>query len=116
MTLYSIHARTKDAMPQAVAEKFSWFAALLPPVHALVHRLWVQLMLSVTAPVALVFSAPVIGPAAMFWLYVLFAVAMGFAASGARQRALHRRGYHFLTYRVDVDADLARLSVLENRA
>lgn len=113
MTLYAIFRSDAGALPQAVPEKFSWFAALLPPVHALVHRLWGQLVLFVLGIVALVFAAPYIGPDAVIWLYILLAIACGFAAPGARQRALKRRGLGPAGYRFAPDPDLARIASLE---
>ena len=49
MTIFALYRSADDptALPVAVSERFSWFAALLPPVHALVHRLWDQLGLFV---------------------------------------------------------------------
>lgn len=113
MTLYAILKSDAGALPQAVPEKFSWFAALLPPVHALTHRLWGQLVLFVLGIAALVFAAPYIGADAVIWLYILLAIACGFAAPGARQGALKRRGHAAAGYRFATDADLARLASLE---
>jgi len=113
VTLYAILKSDAGALPQAVPEKFSWFAALLPPVHALAHRLWGQLVLFVLGVVALIFAAPYVGPDAVIWLYILLAIACGFAAPGARQRALRRRGYGAAGYRFAPDADLARIASLE---
>jgi len=113
VTLYAILRSDAGALPQAVPEKFSWFAALLPPVHALAHRLWGQLVLFVLGIVALVFAAPYIGPDAVIWLYILLAIACGFAAPGARQRALKRRGLGAAGYRFAPDPDLARIASLE---
>ena len=113
MTLYAILRSDAGALPRAVPEQFSWFAALLPPVHALAHRLWGQLVLFVLGIVALVFAAPYIGPDAVIWLYILLAIACGFAAPGARQRALKRRGLGAAGYRFAPDPDLARIASLE---
>ena len=116
MTLYAILRSDAGALPRAVPEKFSWFAALLPPVHALAHRLWGQLVLYVLGIVALVFAAPFVGTDAVIWLYILLAMACGFAAPAARQRALGRRGYARAGYRFATDPDLARIATLEDRA
>jgi hypothetical protein len=117
VTLYTLHAPQPgtDKLPEAVAEKFSWFAALLPPVHALVHRLWDQLGLYVLGLGAVLIAARFIGPDASFWLYLLIAMSCGFAAPGARRRALKRRGFHPAGHRFAADADLARLSLMETR-
>ena len=115
MTLYAIFKPTAGtlALPGAVSEKFSWFAALLPPVHALVHRLWDQLALWLVALAAIIFAERWIGADAALWLYILLAVSCGFAAVGARRRALRRRGYSEAGHRFAPDADTARLAGLE---
>jgi hypothetical protein len=101
------------ALPEAVAEKFSWFAALLPPVHALVHRLWDQLALYLVGLAIIVFAERWIGADDAIWLYILLAIACGFAAPGARRRALQRRGFRSVGHRFAPDADLARLVAME---
>ena len=118
MTLFALYRSVDDptAIPVAIPERFSWFAALLPPIHALTHRLWDQLGLSVVGVVALVFAARYLGPDATIWLYILLAVACGFAAPSAQRRALKRRGFAPLGHRLSADADLARLAVMESRA
>lgn len=117
MTLYALFAPPpgRGALPQAVPETFSWFAALLPPVHALAHGLWGQLLLWVAGMAVLAIGARFLGAEALAWLYLLLALALGFAASGARGRSLMRRGYRTLGYRVAADADLARLAAMETR-
>ncbi|KQN73667.1 DUF2628 domain-containing protein [Devosia sp. Leaf64] len=117
MTLFALY-RSPDAtaLPAAVAERFSWFAALLPPVHALVHRLWDQLGLFVISAGLVVLAGRFLGSETAFWLYLLFAVAFGVAAPGARRRALERREFKEAGHRFAGDADLARLAVLEPRS
>jgi hypothetical protein len=115
VTLYSVFERPDDIVPVVVAEKFSWFAALLPPVYGLAHGLWLGLVLYVAALVALVSASRLIGDEAGFWLYVLFAIAIGLEASTLRRRALRHRGW---TWRGDVVAagqDLALLAHLQAR-
>ncbi len=118
MTLYAIFAPRpgRDALPEAVPEKFSWFATLLPPVHAFVHRVWDQLALYLLGVAAIVIAERWTGLDAAVWLYILLALACGFAAPGARRRALRRRGYAAATHRFALDADLARLSAMEPRS
>lgn len=115
MTLYALYRSETGALPEAVPEKFSWFAALLPPLHALVHGLWGQLALVVLAVAALLAGIAIIGAAAALWLYLLVALACGFAAPGARRRALRRRGYVAAGHYFAADAALARLVLLEAR-
>lgn len=105
-----------SSAPAAIPEKFSWFAALLPPLFALVHGLWLELIGFVVALVALSFAAPWLGADATIWLYILFAVAIGFAAPGLRRHNLASRGWRHRGDRVAGDADLARLGALESRS
>ena len=116
MTLYAILTPRPGtgALPEAVPETFSWFAALLPPVHALLHRLWDQLAFYLLFLVAVVFGASWIGMEAAIWLYILLAAACGLAAPGARRRALKRRGFAPTGHRFAADPDLARLGVMES--
>jgi len=118
LTLYAILTPKPGtgALPQAVPEKFSWFAALLPLVHALLHRLWDQLALYLVGLAIIVFAERWIGADAAAWLYILLAIACGFAAPGARRRALLRRGYGAEGYHFASNADLARLSAMEPRS
>jgi hypothetical protein len=115
VTLYAILMPKPGsaALPEAVAEKFSWFAALLPPVHALAHRLWDQLALFLVGLAAIVVAERWTGADAAIWLYILLALACGFAAPAARRRSLRRRGYGAEGYRFAPDSDLARLSAME---
>lgn len=117
MTLFALYRSVDDptALPYAVSERFSWFAALLPPVHALVHGLWGQLVLVLLGVVAIALSARFVGGDAAFWLYVLLAIACGFAAPAARRRAFKRQGWVAAGHRYAPDADLARLADLERR-
>ncbi|MGV8954980.1 MAG: DUF2628 domain-containing protein [Cypionkella sp.] len=114
MTLFAIYDRP-SAAPAAIAEKFSWLAFLLPPVFALVHGLWLALVAYVVVVIALGFASTVLGGAATFWLYALFALWIGFAAPSLRRHGLHLRGW---SHRRDVIAaapDLATLSWLESK-
>lgn len=91
MTVYSVYARQSDA-PLAVADRFSWSAALVPPIHALVHGLWAMLALWVVKVLALVAAGFWVGGGASFWLYVLLAVWFGFSAAGFRRRKADKPG------------------------
>lgn len=118
MTLFALYRSVDDptALPVAVAERFSWFAAMLPPVHALLHRHWGQLALFVLGMGVIAVAARVVGGDAVIWLYILMATAFGFAAPGAEARVLRRRGLVPMGHRFAADGDLARLAVLENRS
>lgn len=117
MTLFALYQSVDDptAMPVAVPERFSLLAALLPPIHALVHRHWDMLALFVIGLGLVIAADRFLGPEAGIWLYVLLAAAFGFAASGAERRKLKRRGHAGIGHYFAADADLARLAVLEKR-
>lgn len=115
MTLYAIYSSPAQTLPEAVPERFSFLAAILPPAHALRHGLWDQLAFWVAGVVLLALVGRFIGSEAVSWLYLLLALGLGLSASGATGRAWTRRGYRPSGYRVAADADLARLAVLEAR-
>lgn len=108
MTLYSVFERPNEIAPAVVPEKFSWAAAILPPVYALWHGLWLGLFLYVVALAAIVVASLWVGGEAAFWLYLLLAALAGFEAAGFRRGKLKAGGW---TYRSDVIAaapDLAQ--------
>jgi hypothetical protein len=109
VTLYSVYERPSDA-PLAVADRFSWSAALLPPVHALVHGLWLLLALWVVGTVAIIASSLVIGGEAAFWIYALFATLIGFEASSFRRVKTGKRGG---LYRTEIIADGEDLALVD---
>jgi hypothetical protein len=115
VTLYSVYERPNDA-PTAVADRFSWSAALLPPVHALVHGLWLLLVLWVIGIVAIVASSVVVGGGAAFWLYVLFAILIGFEAASFRRVKAAKRGGSYRTEIVAAGEDLALVDYLKRQA
>ncbi len=114
MTLYAIFdpKAGNRALPAIVPEKFSWLAALLPPVFFLVHGLWLALLGFVAALVALGFAARFIGGDVAFGLYVLGAVWLGLAAPALRRHRLSRHGWRHRGDRVASGADLARLEAM----
>jgi membrane protein implicated in regulation of membrane protease activity len=116
MTLYAIFEPKpgKAAAPAAIPEKFSWLAAILPPLFALVHGLWLELAAYVVIIVALGFAAAWIGGGAATWLYLIFALWIGFAAASIRRHALAWRGWRHRRDVVAADPDLARLNWLEH--
>ncbi|UJQ93475.1 DUF2628 domain-containing protein [Mariluticola halotolerans] len=93
-----------------VEERFSWFAALLPPFWAMAHGLWVELLVWLGLMVALVAVSFGLGDEAGFWLYVLGAVLLGFEAATIRMRALIRRGYQPMGDLIATDAELAEMA------
>jgi len=119
MTIFAVYERDRpegtERFPHVVPEKFSWFAALLPALFALMHRLWLLLIVYFVAVAALVVLSSRIGPDAGFWLYVVLAAWIGFAAPGLRAWGLQRRGH---AHRLDVIAtaeDMAEVEALRLR-
>ena len=115
MTTYAVFDKDAMPVPAVVPERFSWFAALLPPVFAIVYGLWLELFVYVIGLVLLDRASDLIGGAASFWIYVLAAIWIGFEAPALRRSGLGRKGWR---YRGDVIAggdDLARLAGLASR-
>lgn len=117
MTIYSIFDRN-DAAPEApavVPEKFSWLAALLPPVFGLVHGLWLELVAFVVAVALIVVSSFWLGAETGVWFYVLLAFLIGFEAPALRRGALRRKGWIYRTELVAAAEDLAQVQWLKLR-
>jgi hypothetical protein len=109
VTLYSLY-RDENQVPIAVADRFSWSAALLPPLHALFHRLWLLLAGWVVGTGVIVALSQFIGGEAGFWLYVLLAVLIGFEAPTFRRLRLARSGG---TYQGDYFSGSEDLALVE---
>jgi hypothetical protein len=115
MTIYAVFDKEATGAPAVVPDGFSWFAALLPPVYAIVHGLWLALLGYVVVAAALGFGGRLIGDDAAFWIYVVFAVWIGFEASALRRGALRRRGWRYRTEVIAPAEDLAQLEGLRSR-
>ena len=101
---------TPDAVETCfIADRFSCGAALLTPLWAVAHGLWLELVLWVAGVIAIGLSAEVIGGEAAFWLYVLASFLIGFEAAGVRAAALKRRGYQMAGDIIAMAEDLAEL-------
>lgn len=114
MTLYAIFDPKpgRPDLPAAIPEKFSWFAAVLPPFFLISHGLWLELVAYVLKVVALVVLSAYIGDDAAFTLYLLAVVWLGFAAPGLRRHALQWRGWTHRGERIALSADTAQLEAL----
>jgi len=114
MTLFAIFDPKpgKADLPAIIPEKFSFFAAILPPVFLGAHGLWLELVAYVVGVVALGVATPFIGEEAVVWLYLLLAMALGYAAPGLRRHALQWRGWRHRGDRVALSADLAQLEAI----
>lgn len=115
MTIYAVFDKDAIAAPAVVPDRFSWLAMLLPPVFALVHGLWLELLGYVILVFALGAVSRVIGGEAAFWIYLILAVWIGFEAPALRRGALRRRGWRYRTEVIARGADLAELEGLRNR-
>jgi Protein of unknown function (DUF2628) len=112
MTVYSLYTLASDPEPRAVPDRFSWFAALLPPFYAMAHGLWLELVGFVAALICLGLLGRWAGPEAAGEIYVLLALLIGFEAGALRRRALRSRGYSYCGERIAQSEDLAELSWL----
>ena len=120
MTVYSIFEKpqgkaAKDRAPVAIPERFSWFATLLPPVFALVHGLWLLLAFWIALVLGLAYAGRVIGPDAVFWLYVVVVVFLGFETPALRRDWLLFRGYQWRGDIIAPAEDLAQRDYLSLR-
>jgi hypothetical protein len=115
VTVYSIFEKpqgkaAKNRVPRliapvAVPDRFSWVAAIVPPLYALFNGLWLLLIFWIALVVGLAYVSRVIGVEASGWLYVLVAVFLGFEAS-----AFRRDGYLARIDRLVAMADIVKLS------
>jgi len=120
MPLYRVVQKPNAQSPLEtiyLAERFSWFAFVLPPVWALVHWMWLEALVWLVVTVGLGAASWLIGDAAANWLYVLFALWIGFAATSLRVANLRRRGYGDAGFVGAVDEIAAEQDVIaRNRA
>jgi hypothetical protein len=112
LTLYSVYARNAGA-PRVVADRFSWLAALLPPVYALAHGLWLVLLGWVVAVVGFAVLGRWIGEDAATGFYILAAILFGFEAQRLRGTKLVRTGWSYRTDVFAADSDLAAVDYLK---
>ncbi|MDB5614142.1 MAG: hypothetical protein JWQ22_1795 [Devosia sp.] len=114
MTLYAIYDPKpgRPDLPAAIANQFSWLAAILPPIFLARHGLWLELLAWVLKLVALVILSRFIGGGAAFALYLLAAVWLGFAAPSLRRHALQWRGWTPRGERIALSADMAQLEAI----
>ncbi len=96
-------------------DRFSWFAALLPPVFAIAHGLWLAGLSWLAAVFVIGGLSLWFGAEAGFWLYVLFAAWFGWEAAGFRRRALRRRGYVYRAERIALAEDVAEVDWVKRR-
>ena len=122
MTLYSIFEKPQGkaakgrvapaVAPVAVPERFSWLAAILPPLFALLNGLWLLLVFWIALVAGLAYVSRVIGIDAAGWLYVVVAIFMGFEAPAFRRDGLLGRGYLWRGDMIASGEDLAQRDYL----
>lgn len=115
VTLYSVYERSDEIAPAVVPEKFSWTAAILPPVYALYHGLWLGTFLWLAAVVVLAVASLWIGGEAVAWLYLLLAILIGFEAPAFRRRKLEKLGWSYRSEVVATKDDLAMRDWLKGK-
>jgi hypothetical protein len=120
MTIFSIFERdpaSADPAPAAIPDRFSWLAAILPPVYLMWHGLWLAFFGWLIVTLGLAVAARWVGPDAASWIYVAFAILTGFEASSLRRARLFQHGWRHSGERIALAADLAQVEWLKrNRA
>jgi hypothetical protein len=114
VTLYSVYER-HDELPEAVSDRFSWFAAVLPPVYALVHGLWLLLLGWVVLVAAIVALGWFGGSEAASWTYILSAILLGFEAGTFHRRKLRHRGFAHVGDYLATEPELAIVEALKRK-
>jgi hypothetical protein len=122
MSIYTVYEaqetaplRSSDSR-QVMRDGFSWFAALLPPVWTLANRLWMELAIWLAGIAGLWLVSILIGGVAVFFLYVLFSVLIGFEAAAIRGGALTRGGWRYCGEVIADGPDLAELAFLQRQS
>ena len=116
MTTYAVFDRDAKDAPAVVADRFSWFAAILPPLFALAYGLWLEFFVYLVLVALLSASSVMIGDSAAFWSFVVLAVWIGFEAPAMRRGALRRRGWQHRTDVIAAADDQAMVEGLRGRA
>ncbi len=119
MPLFEVMVPQSGADPlesELVRDRFSFGAALLPPIWALMHGLWLEMFGWIVGLVLIIVAGLFVGGTAAFWLYVLFALWFGSAASDLRIAALARSGYRDAGARVAADDMMAEHDFIVEQA
>ena len=117
MALFTVLARPEPLTePAVVADRFRWSAFLFAPVHALLHGLWVTMLLLVAVIIGLDFAAAFIGGGAAVLLYVLIAWLYALESPALERARWRRRGFFLEADRIASSADLAAVDWLRRGA
>ena len=84
--LYTVHHKGSGDL-RAIADRFDWFALLLPPLWAVWHGLWLTLAVQVLAVALAALWSPLAVPVAGFGL----AAILGFEGAAVRRAELRLR-------------------------
>lgn len=101
MRFFTIHERPAqsggDPEVLAIASGFRWWAAILPPLWLLVHRLWLGLLLYVAFSVVLGIALELgnIAEPAATAIGIAVSFLIGVSAADYRRWTLQRRGWRF---------------------
>ncbi len=76
-----------------IIEKFNWLAAIFPPFWLMAKNLWVELVLWFAFIIALSAVSSFIGSEAIFWIYIISAIYIGFEAPNIQIKSLKRKGF-----------------------
>ena len=78
VTIYAVFERDAKEGPAVVADRFSWFAAILPPIYAIAYGLWLELAAFVVFVLLLAVVGKIASAEAALWTYVVIAVWLGY--------------------------------------
>ena len=92
---------------ELIRDRFSWGAALVPPLWAVLNGLWLELAVWFAGLILIGTSGLFAGGEVAFWLYVLFALWFGLSAADMRAAGLRRAGFAAAGIRIATDEMLA---------
>lgn len=92
MTIFNAYKNQTSGEITCLPDRFNWFAFLVPPVWAIAHRLWRELLLIILGVVVLALAAGYF-ELPFTALYLVGALWLGFEAHHVHGRALLRRGW-----------------------
>lgn len=119
MTIFAVfearHQAHLDA-PEVVPEKFSWLAFLLPPVYAVAHGLWLELLGFFALVILAVVIGALAGEDAGLLCYLALALLIGLEAPTIRAAALSRKGFEHRADLIAAGPDLAAVAWLDRDA
>ncbi len=110
MSFFAILTPRDSSDPLAsvvIRDGFSWGAALVPPIWGALNGLWLETFGWLVGLVLIGVAGLFAGSAAAFWLYIVFALWIGFSAADLHVAALLRQGYRLAGQVVAANGALA---------